>query len=229
MKCLVCDQPVQQKKEADSRGFGAPLQPVLQPQGRTRDAFDDGGAPEITKRDDSPGHNGTGAGNSKRRPNSAGPVSYEQNPPRVRPLSGSSETQYQYNRRLVSLGASPSNNLLTAILAQQQQHLGDVFEDESSQVGYQGVQRFAEAQVPRRVDYPPPRSTPVVAGKSNAGQGGSKDYFASLENKFIHAGSAGRRPVKFVDDAAAAAGTLGQPNPLLQRPLSAPAHKTRRK
>ena len=233
IKCLVCDQPQKQKTVVDSVVFGgAPLeatfQPHIQPQGRTRDAFDCGERPGSMSGPESNDRPENKQGISKQlRHFSAGPVSYTRNAPRVRPSSAAADTQYQYNRRLVSLGASPSNNLLTSILAQQQQCLGDVFEDENSQGNYESLQRESAAQVPKRVEYPPPRAVPTNTGSKGGilipPQGMSKEYFQNLEIKYTGtAKSGGRRPVQFT-------GLEDGGNPLLKRPTSAPTHKNNRR
>ena len=206
VRCLVCDQPVPQKDTAETSVFGgAPLKPTVHPQGKTRALTDDAGHEEKhgdRERADSPGDQRHGI------------TSYRRDPPRVRPQNASEEPSYQYNRKLVSLTAAPTNNILTAILKEQQQRLSEVFEEENSVYsGDYGNTRRAMQSAPKQ-EYPPPvGGTRGGSARGSRGAGKlSSDYFSELENKYAHT-------------------TTGRSNPLLaarQRPGSAPAWKARR-
>jgi len=183
IKCLVCDQTISQKTEVESNVFSGPgMTQVIKPQGQTREIFDDGD-------DEAPG------------------VSVPRNPSRVRPASATNQNErndYMYNRKLVSIGATPSNNLLTMILQQQQNRQDEIFEEERFQE--EKYVKTLQAVVPVQHNYPPEKDETV-----------HQDYFHGLQMKF---------------KGTSSNGVHKKGNPLLAknktRPGTAPAQRSRR-
>jgi hypothetical protein len=215
VKCLVCDQPVPQNPEVETNVHGGepfPLKPTLHSQGRTRDITDDGKCATATD---------------------GVPTSIQNNPSRVRPASATSNRNgnfsnqdYQYNRKLVSLGAAPKNNILTAILQEQQQRLQGVFENESSI--YSGQDQEQEQEQERKLQAPPQKSFPPQRNIHSASSSRqqqqqqqqnlgplSQEYFESLEFKYSHTNRAPANPLLAAANKRA-------------RPGSAPAWKARK-
>ena len=214
VKCLVCDQPIPQKENVESSVFGgAPLKPHIAT-GRPQSAVTGG---EERERGGSPGGHMDGNINNK--------ASFRKDAPRQRPQSASGgEPSYQYNRKLVTMGAAPTNNILTAILREQQQRLCEVFEEENSVYSQEMAGSYDQGDSQRRLQAPPSQQFPPARAGSNNQQGSvassqetgriSADYFRELENKYAHP-------------------STGRANPLLaaankRRPGSAPAHKSRK-